>query len=191
MEVDQSIVQLGAKLDEWFEESRATFESQDSAAQTKVVLRGFTLMKQLDRLKADGFATINALLNRQGMPTSDERAAGLVRGFEFAARLADTLHDELLDTDGQSKVWHLMDAIVKRLDEFGSGRAALAALFKHPNAGVRASAGAYLIDLMPEQVVDMLGAIEESEHANCAHFRAHWTLLAWKREHKSRFNSLS
>jgi len=191
MDVDQSIVQLGAKLDEWFEENRATFASQDRAAQAGALLRGFKVVKELDRLKADGFAALNALLNWHETPTNDERAADLVRGFEFAARLADTLHDELLDTDGQTKVWHLMDAIVKRLDDLGSGRVALAVLFKHPNAGVRASAGAYLIDLMPEQVVDMLAAIEKSEHANCAHFRAHWTLLAWERERKSRFNSLS
>jgi hypothetical protein len=190
MEIDQSIAQLGAELDEWFEKSSATFDSQDRAAQTEAVVRGFRMVKGLDRLKADGFAAISALLGRQDMPTNNERAAELVRGFEFAARLADTLHDELLDTEGQTKVWDLMDAIVKCLNEFGSGRAALAVLFKHPNAGVRASAGAYLIDLMPEQVVDMLGTIEESEHANCAHFRAHWTLLAWRREHKSRFNSL-
>ncbi len=191
MEVDQSIIQLGAKLDEWFEENRATFASQDRAEQASALLRGFEVVKGLDRLKADGFTAINALLNRQETPTNDERAADLVRGFEFAARLADTLHDEMLDTDGQTKVWHLMDAIVKRLDDLGSGRVALAVLFNHPNAGVRASAGAYLIDLMPEQVVGMLTAIEKSEHANCAHFRAHWTLLAWEREHKSRFNSLN
>lgn len=191
MEVDQSIMQLGAKLDEWFEENRPTFASQDRAAQAGALLRGFKVVNELDRLKADGFAAINALLDRQDTSTNDERAADLVRGFEFAARLADTLHDELLDTDGQTKAWGLMDALVKRLDGIGSGRVALAVLFKHPNAGVRASAGAYLIDLMPEQVVELLGAIEESEHANCAHFRAHWTLLAWKREHKSRFNSLS
>ncbi len=191
MDVDQSIIQLGAKLDEWFEENRVTFASQDRAAQAGALLRGFKMVKELDRLKADGFAAINALLNRKDTPTNNERAADLVRGFEFAARLADTLHDELLDTDGQTKSWHLMDAIVKRLDDLGPGRVALAVLFKHPNAGVRASAGAYLIDLMPEQVVDMLVAIEKNEHANCAHFRAHWTLLAWEREHKSRFNSLN
>jgi hypothetical protein len=191
MEIDQSIAQLAAELDEWFEESGMAIESRGRATQTEAVVRGFRMVKGLDQLKADGFAAISALLGRRDIPTNNERAAALVKGFEFAARLADTLHDELLDIQGQTKAWGLMDAIVKRLNEFGSGRAALSVLFEHPDAGVRASAGAYLIDLMPEQVVDMLGAIRESEHANCAHFRAHWTLLAWRREHKSRFNSLS
>ena len=47
MDVDQSIVQLGAKLDEWFEENRATFVSQDRTAQAGALLRGFKVVKEL------------------------------------------------------------------------------------------------------------------------------------------------
>jgi hypothetical protein len=84
-----------------------------------------------------------------------------------------------------------MDAIIKTLDTIGSGRVALAALLDHADPGVRALAGAYLIDLMPERVGPILRQIEEKAGGRSAGFRAHWVLLAWQREGKSRFNYLS
>ena len=191
MEIDQAIIQLGINLDDWFGENRATFESQDRAAQGTALLRGFDLVKKLDRLKADGMAAIASLLARNESISSDERVASLLRGFEFAARLADILYDELLDTDGERAVRRSMDAVVQALDKIGRGRAALEVLFESPDARVRGSAAAYLIDLVPERAVPLLGEIEQSERANSAHFNAHWALLAWERERKSRFNYLS
>jgi hypothetical protein len=85
----------------------------------------------------------------------------------------------------------LTDAIVKALDTIGHGRAALAVLLDHPDPGVRALAGAYLIDLLPERVGPILHQIEEEARGRSAGFRAHWALLAWEREGKSRFNYLS
>jgi hypothetical protein len=191
MEIDQAIIQLGINLDEWFEKNRATFKSQDRAAHGTALLRGFDLVKKLDRLKVDGMAAIAALLVQNESISSDERVASLLRGFEFAARLADILYDELLDTDGEHAVRRSIDAIVQALDEVGRGRAALETLFESPDAQVRGTAAAYLIDLVPERAVPLLGEIEQSEHANSAHFNAHWALLAWERERKSRFNYLS
>jgi hypothetical protein len=116
----------------------------------------------------------------------------LIRGFEFGARFADTLHDEFRDTaDGETKVVRLTDAIVKALDRTGSGRAALAVLLDHRDPGVRALAGVYLIDLLPERVSPILRQVEEEARGRSAGFRAHWALLAWQREGKSRFNYLS
>ncbi len=191
MEIDQAIIQFRINLDDWFDKNHATFESQDRAAQGTALLRGFDLVKKLDRLKADGMAAIAALLARNESISSDERVASLLRGFEFAARLADILYDELLDTDGERAVRRSMDAIVQALDKIGRGRAALEALFESPDARARGSAAAYLIDLVPERAVPLLGEIEQSEHANSAHFNAHWALLAWERERKSRFNYLN
>jgi hypothetical protein len=190
MELDESIIQLGAKLDEWFEGNLATFASLDRVAQSKALVRGFALVKELDRLKADGLAAVTALLSDRHALADDGRAASLLRGFEFASRLADALHDELLDTDGEAKVWRLMDAIVQALDKIGSGRAALAVLLDHSDAGLRAAAGAYLIDLMPERVVPILREIDEKGGGVSADFGARWTLLAWEREGQSRFKSL-
>jgi len=151
VEIDESIVQLGTKLDEWFDANRAAFASQDRVVQSKALLSGTELVKELDRLKASGLTAIKALLNERNALSDDARAASLIKGFEFGARLADTLHDELLDTDGETTVVRLTDAIVKDLDVIGSGRAALAKLLDHPDAGVRALPGVYLIDLIPDR----------------------------------------
>jgi hypothetical protein len=137
-------------------------------------------------------ATLTTLLARQDVAPGEQRVACLIRGFEFGARLADTLHDKFGDVeDGETKVVCLMDGIVKALDRIGSGRAALAVLLDHADPGVRALAGVYLIDLMPERVGPILRQIEEEGRSAGIRLRAHWTLLAWKLNGKSRFNTLS
>jgi hypothetical protein len=192
VDIDEAIVRLGEKLDAWWNGFSPLLDSEDHATQGKTLLRGFEIAKEFDRLKADGLAAITALLDRHDPVADDERAASLIHGFEFGTRLADTLHDEFRDTaDGETKVVRLMDAIVKALDRIGSGRAALAVLLDHPDPGVRALAGAYLIDLMPDRVGPVLRQIEENASGRSAGFRAHWALLAWQREGKSRFNYLS
>ncbi len=143
------------------------------------------MAKEFDRLKADGLASITALLNLHGPVAGDERTIALVRGFEFAAKLADTLHDELLDTDGGNKVTALMDDIARALDGMSAGRAPLAVLLDNPDARVRASAGAYLIKLMPDRVLPILHEIEDGEGGNSAGFHAHWAILRWERENKA------
>jgi hypothetical protein len=192
MDIDDAIVQLGAKLDAWWEDDISPLlDSEDRVAQAKALRSGFELAKEFDHLKADGLAAITALLARQDETTEEHRVASLIRGFEFGARLADTLHDEFHDiADGENKVVRLMDEIVIALNAIGSGRAALAVLLDHPDAGVRADAGGYLIDLMPQRVVPILRQIEAKADGSCASFTAHWALLAWKREGKSRFNYL-
>jgi hypothetical protein len=121
MEVDERIVELGAKLDEWLDGNLTTLAFQDRRTQAKALLRGFDIVKEFDRVKADGLKAITALLNHHDHVTADRRAASLIRGFEFAAKLAHSLHDELLDTDGESKVLRLMDTIVQAFgqDRFG------------------------------------------------------------------------
>jgi hypothetical protein len=192
MNVDQSIVQLGEKLDAWWDQFSGMLDSKDQVAQANALLQGFEIAKEFDRLKTDGLATITALIDRDSPVADDDvRAASLIRGFEFGARLADTLHDEFCDTaDGETKVVRLVDEIVKALDAIGSGRAALAVLLDKPDPGVRALAGAYLIDLLPERVGPILRQIEDEARGRSAGFRAYWALLAWERERKSRFNYL-
>jgi hypothetical protein len=192
MDIDESIVQLGQKLDAWWEGLMPLLGSQDRMAQGKTLLSGFKIAKEFDRLKADGLAAITTLVDCHDPVVDDERAASLIRGFEFGARLADTLHDEFRDiADGETKVVRIVDEIVKTLDKIGSGRAALAALLDHGDRGVRALAGAYLIDLLPERVGPVLRQVEDEARGRSAGFRAHWALLAWEREGKSRFNHLS
>ena len=191
MEADKAIAELGASLDAWFDGSAETFASQDRKAQGNAIHRGVEIIKQFDRLKANGKAAINILLDRSDPTEDNERGLSLIRAFEFGARLGHALHDEFLDTEGKNEIWHLLDAIVLKLDKVGVGRGALEVLFDNADAGVRAAAGAYLIDLMPDRVIPMLRDIDDAGGGNSADFGAHWTLLAWERERKSRFNYLT
>lgn len=185
MEVDELIVQLGEKLDAWCDGFFAMIDSKDRAAQGEALLRGIEIAKELDGLKAKGLAAITALLNRRDPVTDNERAASLIQGFEFAAKLACTLHDELLDVAGETEVLRLMTAIDGKLASIGSGRMALTVLLDHPDARVRALAGE-LLRLMPDRVLPILRDIEEKEHGNSAHFTAYNAILYWQHEGKPR-----
>lgn len=188
MDIDDAIVQLAAKLDAWGEANLDTLSSMDQADKIKAFLAAAEIVSGLERLKAEGVAAITAVLNEQREIPGEERTSSLVRSFEFAANLEHTLSDELLDTDGQNQVVDLMNAIAAKLDALQSGRAALAGLLDHADAGIRASAGAYLIDLMPDRVLPILREIEETERANSAHFTAHWAILGWEREGRHKAN---
>ena len=184
MQIDESIARVAAKLDEWFAENRDLFASEDRREQNSALLGGFALVRELDRLKGEGLAAIRALLNPAHTSTQAEYAQSLVRGFEFAAKLADALHDELLDTDGETKVVLLMNQIADTLDGVSTGRAALAVLLDNPNPGVRALAGCYLIRSMPARVVPILREVEEVARGTSAGFNAHSAIIRWEREEK-------
>jgi hypothetical protein len=77
----------------------------------------------------------------------------LVQAFAVAAKLANTLHDEFRNIDGETQVARLTEAIVNTLDKTDAGRTPLAALLDHPDSGVRAWAGACLIFLLPRRSV--------------------------------------
>ncbi len=183
MEVDESIVLLGAELDAWWDEFSPLLDTDDSAAQATALLRGFEIAKRFNRLKTEGLTAIQALLDRHGA-TEDVEPASLVRAFAFAAKLANTLHDEFRDIDGETQVARFTEAIVKTLEESESGRTPLAVLLDHPDAGVRAWAGACLMYLLPDRVIPILREIMEKEDANCAHFTAYFALLRWEHDPK-------
>jgi len=189
MEMSDAIAQLAQDLDEWFAEGRSTLAVPDRFAQGRAIDRGIRIVQELNRLKEEGMAAVGATLARADLRPEDAQVAPLIEAFKFSSRLAATLHDELLDTDGETKVVRLTFAVVKALDAIDPGRTALSTLLHDPNARVRAAAGAYLIKLMPERVIPILREIEEKEKANSAHFSASWTLLRWEREGKQTLDS--
>ena len=191
MDADESIAKLAARLDKWLDGSFAVFASQDRAAQARAIDRGIAIVKELERLKESGIAAITKLLSHPTSNLVNNQIESLTRAFEFSSRLAAALHDELLDTDAENKIWGLMDTMVRALDQTGRGRAVLDILLENPDARVRGAAGSYLIDLMPEKVIPILRKIAEEDRGSSAAFGAHWTLLAWERERQSRFKSLS
>lgn len=186
MDLEESIVLLGAKLDEWFKVNLPTFKSQDRAAQGKALLQGFDIAKEFDRLKADGLAALAALLSPHdtGAVPQAERAASLLQGFAFGAKLASTLHDEFRDTKTETEVVQLMLKIVNALDVVDPERVALAKLLDDSDPRVQVFAGAYMIKSMPERVIPILREIQEKEDANSAHFNAYFALLMWEHESK-------
>ena len=182
MEIGDAIAKLAKDLDEWFKDGRSTFAVPDRFAQARAIDRGIRIVRKLDRFKKEGTDAVRAILARTHSEPEDTHAASLIGAFKFTSRLAAILHDELLDTNGETEVVRLTFAVVKALDAIDPGRKALSALLDDADARVRASAGAYLINLMPHRVVPILREIEETEDANSAHFSASWTLLRWERE---------
>jgi hypothetical protein len=185
MEFDETIARLETKFDAWLDGDLAAFKSQDRTAQAEALLRGFEIVKELDKLKADGLAAIALLLDSQNPTPAEDRVASLVRAFALAAHLRDALH-ELGDPDGPNELVLKMNAIASMLDETASGRAALAPLLEHAKDGVRASACAYLVNLMPDRVVPILREIDQNDGGTSASFTAHWALSDWELKQKTR-----
>jgi hypothetical protein len=75
MEIDDAIVQLGAKLDAWLDDNLATIPTMDRVAQFKALLAGVEITKELDHLKAKGLKAISELLKRRDTVTESERIA--------------------------------------------------------------------------------------------------------------------
>jgi hypothetical protein len=183
MDINESIARLGAEFDACWSALSPLLDSEDRVAQGKVLLRGIKATKEYDRLMTEGRAAIRALIDRhEGIESA--RIASLVEAFAFAAKLANTLHDEFHDIDGETQVARFTQAIVKTFEDMETNRAPLAVLLDHPDAGVRAWAGACLINLHPDRVVPLLRDIKRSEFANCAHFTASFALLRWEHEGK-------
>lgn len=185
MNFDEFIAALGEKLDTWLESHLAVFASQDRAAWAKALLGGFAITNELDKIKAEGLAAIALLLDAQHGIPAEKRTASLVRAFSFAAQLKAALHDELGDTDAYNELVLKMNTIANALDESRPGRAALAVLLDHPKDSVRATAGAYLVDLMPDRVVPILREIDQRDEGSSADFTAHWALRGWELKQKA------
>jgi hypothetical protein len=180
MDIDQSIAQFGEKLDQWLDTSLAIFEGQDPAAQNRALLEGLKLRKEIDRLKADGIATLKALLAQHDQIPEHQRVASLIQGFVFSSKLEDALHDQLGDVAAETRVNRLRYDIVQVLDTLDPDRTALTALLVHPDAGVRGTAGAFLIATMPERVIPILRDIEEKQRGSSPGFSASFTLARWE-----------
>lgn len=185
MEFEESIARLGAKLDAWLDSKLAIFKSDDKTAQAHALLAGFEIVAELDQLKSDGMATIDAMLHPQNAISPDERIASLVRAFEFAAILRAAFNDDASDTDDGKELVMKMNAIADTLDESHPGRIALAVLLNHSKDSVRASAGAYLADLIPDRVVPILREIDQKGGGTSANFTAHWALVDWELKQKA------
>ncbi len=62
MEIDESILKLAAKLDGWLDGFFPMLDTNDMAAQSKALIGGIEMVKEFDRLKADGLAAVAAFV---------------------------------------------------------------------------------------------------------------------------------
>jgi hypothetical protein len=108
----------------------------------------------------------------------DDRAAKLCAAFALCAEVQHNARDSFGGGEAVTRAVEHKHGIVAALDAITpQGRLRLAKLLDHPNAGVRASAGAHLLNanLMRERVVPILQEIEKNDD-DSAGWTAFWAL---------------
>lgn len=123
-------------------------------------------------------AMIAAIERAQSVTDDDTRVAKLVDAFATCALTQITAHHDFGDEETVDRAIEMKHAIVAALDAIAPGRrVALARLLTSPFAGVRASAGAHLLNanLMRERVVPILQEIERTVPGS-AGWTAFWAL---------------
>ena len=121
---------------------------------------------------------VAAIEHAQGAADDDTHVARLVDSFATCALTQITAHHDFGDQETVDRAIEMKHAIVAALDAIAPGRrVALARLLTSPFAGVRASAGAHLLNanLLRERVVPLLQEIEKTA-AGSAGWTAFWAL---------------
>jgi hypothetical protein len=135
--------------------------------------------KEVRAAEAEQRDAMAAVVDRALRATGDAaRVKKLVDAFEICALGQIIAHDDFHDDDTVDRAIEHKHRIVAALDAIGTGkRAALARLLKSPFAGVRASAGAHLLNanLLREQIVPLLQEIER-DVIGSAGWTAFWAL---------------
>lgn len=120
----------------------------------------------------------DAVERAMAAPDDAARVTKLCDAFEICALTEIVAQDDFDDAETVDRAVEHKHAIVAALDAMAPGqRAAIAVLLDSPFAGVRASAGAHLLNagLMRERVVPMLQEIEENLSGS-AGWTAFWAL---------------
>jgi hypothetical protein len=137
------------------------------------------ITKALQAAAAEQRAAMLAAVERAEAAHDDEtRVALLLEAFTICALGEIVAHDDFADHETARRAVEYKHRIVAALDTIDSGRrAALERLLDSPFAGVRASAGAHLLNagLRRERVVPLLQQIEK-EVASSAGWTAFWAL---------------
>jgi hypothetical protein len=157
-------------------------DSQDVEAQSKALHNAIEMVKEFDRLKADGFAAITELLNRQD--AGNDQVESLVQGFALSAKLWRALRE--MEPDAASEAGRLMHEIITKLDSIETGRKIIVPLLDDPDGMVRTYAGQYLIALFPERVLPMLRSISEKHDGLEPAITASMVLFAWEQKQNER-----
>lgn len=134
--------------------------------------------KRIRAAEAEQRAAMEAALDRAlGIRDAAKRAQKLVDAFEICALAQIVAQDDFGDDETADRAVAMKHKIVAFLDDSNEGRRALVRLLESPFAGVRASAGAHLLNanLLRARIVPLLQEIEEKV-AGSAGWTAFWAL---------------
>lgn len=135
--------------------------------------------KEIQTAEAEQRATmLGAVEQAQAALDPEDRVAKLCAAFALCAEVRHHAYDSFGGGETVIRAVNHTHTIVAALDTIPlQGRLALAKLLDHPNVGVRASAGAHLLNanLMREWVVPILQEIEKNDN-DSAGWTAFWAL---------------
>jgi len=161
------------------EELKAAVARGDTKEQLEIGRKLAANAKEIQTAEAEQRAKMRAAIEQaQTAPSADERVANLCVAFAVCAETQHRAHDLFGNGETIARAVEHKHTIVAALDASApQGRLVLAKLLDHPNAGVRASAGAHLLNanLMRQQVVPILQEIEKSD-SDSAGWTAFWAL---------------
>ena len=172
---DERVRQRDALIDELDRAIAAQNAGQEAALGTKLA----AVTKALQAAATEQRAAMVAAVQRAEAASDDEmRVARLLEAFSICALGEIVAHDDFADHETARSAVEYKHRIVAALDAIGGGqRAALERLLDSPFAGVRASAGAHLLNagLRRERVVPLLQQMEK-EVSSSAGWTAFWAL---------------
>jgi hypothetical protein len=165
--------------DRLIEQRDAAIATQDARQEALLTTKLAAVTKALHAAGTEQRAAMQAAVERADAASDDEmRIARLLDAFVTCALGEIVAHDDFADHETAHRAAAHKHRIVAALDAIGGGqRVALERLLESPFAGVRASAGAHLLNagLRRERVVPMLRQIEK-EVGSSAGWMAFWAL---------------
>ena len=161
------------------EELEAAMASGNSKKQNDIARKLAALTKEIQTAEAEQRAAMLAAIDRARDAADNEaRVRKLCQSFELCCLMQVVSNDDFGGGETVDRAIDHKHAIAAALDAIAPGRrSALAALLESPFAGVRASAGAHLLNanLLRERVVPILQEIERSVSGS-AGWTAFWAL---------------
>ena len=161
------------------EELEAAMASGNAKKQNDIAGKLAAVTKEIQAAEAEQRAAMLASIDRARDAADDEtRVAKLCQAFELCCLMQVVSNDDFGGGETVERAIEYKHAIAAALDAIALGRrSALAALLESPFAGVRASAGAHLLNahLLRERVVPILQEIERNVSGS-AGWTAFWAL---------------
>src|SRR5579883_1746177 len=184
MTEEDAITKLASELDEWLEQNDAALVNTGQPQKAlEAWQKGAQLLKRLDAETAGCIDKIQRVIDDVSPKADDARIDELLNAFTLGARFRAVLDDELVQKDSYNKITRQLDAIVLALDKIGGRGPVLVKLLDDPRPAICATAGAYLVNLMPDRVLPLMRGIAEAERGTSAGWTAHWTWRVYEVEH--------